>query len=151
MTLPPLPEAHALAVLVLTAVALALFTRDRIPLETSSVIVLVCLTVGFELFPYGEGDRALHAVDLFHGFGHEALVAVCALMVVGQGLVRTGALEPVGRSLARLWAVSPATSLLLTLVAGIGATQAGSNQNIIKVMDYLIAAERASLAATSAQ
>jgi len=33
----------------------------------------------------------------------------------------------------------------------ISATQAGSNQNIIKVMDYLIAAERASLAATSAQ
>ena len=31
------------------------------------------------------------------------------------------------------------------------ATQAGSNQNIIRVMDYLIAAERAALAATSAQ
>jgi di/tricarboxylate transporter len=133
LTLPPLPEAHALAVLVLTAVALALFTRDRIPLETSSVIVLVCLTVGFELFPYGEGDRALHAVDLFHGFGHEALVAVCALMVVGQGLVRTGALEPVGRSLARLWAVSPATSLLLTLVAG-GLLSAFVNNTPIVVL-----------------
>ncbi len=60
----------------------------------------------------------LHAVDFFHGFGHEALVAVCALMIAGHGLVRTGALEPVGRVLARLWKVSPSISLLLTLLVG---------------------------------
>ncbi len=52
----------------------------------------------------------------FHGFGHEALVAVCALMIAGQGVVRTGALEPVGRGLARLWKISPGASLLLTLL-----------------------------------
>ena len=36
------------------------------------------------------------------------LVAVCALMIVGQGLVRTGALEPLGRVLALLWRAGPA-------------------------------------------
>ena len=45
--------------------------------------------------------------DFFRGFGHEALVAVCALMIAGQGIVRTGALEPVGRVLTRFWKVSP--------------------------------------------
>jgi len=60
----------------------------------------------------------LHAVDFFSGFGHEALIAVCALMMAGQGLVRTGALEPVGRALAGFWSVSPSLSLLLTLVVG---------------------------------
>jgi len=118
MTLPPLPEPHALAVLVLAALALVLFTRERIPIETSSLAVLVALAVGFEWFPYHGEHGHLQAIDLFSGFGHEALIAVCALMICGQGLVRTGALEPVGRQLARLWSVSPALSLLLTLVLG---------------------------------
>ena len=60
----------------------------------------------------------LEAVDFFSGFGHEALVAVCALMIAGNGLVRTGALEPLGRNLARLWKLSPALSMLLTLIVG---------------------------------
>ncbi len=118
MSFPLPPNAHALAVLVLTVFALILFTRERIPLESSSFFVLVSLAVGFELFPFRQGGDVLHAVDFFHGFGHEALVAVCALMIAGHGLVRTGTLEPVGRALARLWKVSPSLSLLVTLLVG---------------------------------
>ena len=113
--MPSLPDHHALAVLGLTLIALFLFTRERIPLETSSLAVLVALAIGFEWFPYHDGTERLHAVDFFTGFGHEALVAVCGLMVVGHGLVRTGALEPLGRILARLWSHSPQLSLLITL------------------------------------
>lgn len=117
--LPPLPDPHALAVLFLIVIALVLFTRESIPLETSSLAVLVLLLVGFELFPYtSEDGNALHAIAFFKGFGHEALIAVCALMIAGQGLVRTGALEPVGRALAQFWSISPMLSLLLTLVVG---------------------------------
>ena len=117
-TLPALPDPHGIAVLLLVVVALLLFTRDAIPLESSSLVVLALLTAGFELFPYAPAGEPLHAIDFFSGFGHEALVAVCALMIAGQGLVRTGALEPVGRQLARLWTVSPKLSLLLTLLVG---------------------------------
>ena len=118
MTLPPPPNVHAVAVLILAVVALILFTREKIPLESSSFLVLIGLVVGFELFPFQVDGSVLHAVDFFQGFGHEALVAVCALMIAGQGIVRTGALEPVGRVMARLWKVSPSLSLLLTLVVG---------------------------------
>lgn len=118
MVLPPLPEPHAIAVMVLTLVVLFLFTRERIPLETSSLIVLVIMTIGFTLFPYKTEGGHMDAVSLFHGFGHEALIAVCALMIAGQGMVRTGALEPVGRLLARLWAFSPGLALIFTLVIG---------------------------------
>lgn len=45
-------------------------------------------------------------------------MAVCALMIAGTGLVRTGALEPLGRNLSRLWKLSPALSMLLTLMTG---------------------------------
>ena len=112
------PNVHALAVLLLTIFALILFTREKIPLESSSFLVLICLAVGFELFPFQVDGSVLHAVDFFQGFGHEALVAVCALMIAGKGIVRTGALEPVGRALARLWKISPNISLLLTLIVG---------------------------------
>ncbi|WP_246590148.1 SLC13 family permease [Marinobacterium ramblicola] len=116
--MPALPDGHGIAVLLLIVIALFIFTREEIPLETSSLLVLVVLTVGFALFPYRYNGELVDPVDLFHGFGHEALIAVCALMVAGQGLVRTGALEPIGRLLARFWAVSPMFSLLLTLVLG---------------------------------
>jgi len=127
------PNAHATAVLLLTVVALLLFTRERIALETSSLFVLVGLVLGFELFPFVRDGQVLHATDFFLGFGHEALVAVCALMVAGQGLVRTGALEPVGRLLARAWNVAPSFSLLLTLLVG-GALSAFVNNVPIVVL-----------------
>lgn len=114
--LPLPPNPHAVAVLALAVFALLLFTRKNLPLETASFIILISLAVGFELIPFQVDGEILHASNFFHGFGHEALVAVCALMIAGQGVVRTGALEPVGRGLARLWKISPGASLLLTLL-----------------------------------
>ena len=118
MEFPALPEPHALAVLVLTVVALYLFSRERLPLETSSLLVIAVLALGFQLFPFQRQGLVLQPVDFFRGFGHEALVAVCALMVVGHGLVRTGALEPIGHFLARMWSISPTISLFATLLIG---------------------------------
>ncbi|MBU3013166.1 SLC13 family permease [Poseidonibacter lekithochrous] len=109
---------HSIAVMLLTVLALFLFTREKIPLETSSLFIIVALTVGFTIFPYEYENKELHAIDFFSGFGHEALIAVCALMIAGQGLVRTGALEPVGRVLSKIWGSYPKLSLLLTLIVG---------------------------------
>ncbi|QKK03801.1 MAG: SLC13 family permease [Pseudomonadota bacterium] len=112
-----LPNYHALGVLILVLLALVLFSRDRIPLETTSLVVLVILTVGFQLFPYSSPDgRELSPTDFYLGFGHQALIAVCALMILGHGLIRSGALEPVGRLLAISWRRAPALSLLATLL-----------------------------------
>jgi len=114
---PPLPDPHGLAVLALVVVALYLFSRERLPLETSCLMILAALVLGFEIFPYRNGDRALAPVEFFYGFGHEALVAVCALMIVGHALETTGALRPVASALARAWTRFPSLSLLLTLIA----------------------------------
>ncbi|MBL4661143.1 MAG: SLC13 family permease [Alcanivoracaceae bacterium] len=113
------PEPHTIAVLLLTLVALILFTREKIPLQTSSLFVLCALILGFELFPYQLPDGSILSTKLFFmGFGNQALIAVSALMVAGQALVRTGAMEPIGRLLAKLWRISPLFSLLLTLITG---------------------------------
>lgn len=110
------PGVHAIAVMILIVIALILFASERIPLASSSLLILVVLSVMFELFPYVGKAGPLRAADFFIGFGHQALVAVCALMVAGQALIRTGALEPIGRQLAKMWTVSPKLSLFATLV-----------------------------------
>jgi len=110
-----LPNIHAVAVMIMVVVALVLFTRDNIPMETTSLVVLVVLAIGFQIFPYVSDGQVIAPSEFFAGFGNRALIAVSALMIVGQGLISTGALEPVGRLLARLWRRSPSLSLLLTI------------------------------------
>ena len=112
--LPPLPDPHALMMLALTAGALVLFSIERLQLAVTSLSLLTIIALTFALFPYPDVDPMM----FFRGFAHEALIAVCALMTLGQGLVKTGALEPVGRVLGQLWGRMPALSLLITLVVG---------------------------------
>ena len=112
-------DAHGIAVLILTVVALFLFTRDRIPLESSSLTILIVLVAGFQLFPYlRDGERVLTPVDFFAGFGNEALIAICALMMVGKALETTGALQPLANVVARAWSTRPVLALITTLTAG---------------------------------
>jgi len=113
------PDAHGIAVLILTVLALFLFTRDRIPLESSSLAILIILVVGFELVPYvQDGERLLGPADFFAGFGNEALIAICALMMVGKALETTGALQPLANVVGKAWATRPVLALLITLLAG---------------------------------
>jgi di/tricarboxylate transporter len=113
------PDAHGIAVLVLTVLALILFTRDTIPLESSSFAILIILVAGFELVPYvRDGEVVLGAADFFAGFGNEALVAICALMMVGKALETTGALQPLANVVGRAWSSMPVLALLTTLVGG---------------------------------
>ena len=116
---PVTVDAHGVSVLILTVVALFLFTRDRIPLESSSLTILILLVAGFSLFPYQrDGGVELSAVDFFAGFGSEALIAICALMMVGKGLETTGALQPLANVVSRAWSTRPVLALATTLVAG---------------------------------
>jgi di/tricarboxylate transporter len=88
------PDAHGIAVLILTVVALYLFTRDNIALESSSLAILIILTA------------------------NEALIAICALMMVGKALETTGSLQPLANVVGRAWASRPVLALVATLVAG---------------------------------
>jgi len=134
MDFPQVPNMHALVMLLMTGVALFLFSREKIHLESSSLAILVMLVVGFELFPF-EGVRgSVEPMTFFYGFGHEALVAVCALMIAGEALVKTGALEPVARRLARMWKWSPKAALLLTLIVAAFLSAFMNNTPIVVLM-----------------
>ena len=74
--------------------ALALYMVERIPLVLTSLGVLCVLLVLFHVAPVetATGANALDATRLFAGFANPALLAVVALLVMGQGLAQTGIL-----------------------------------------------------------
>ena len=67
--MPPLPDPHAIAVILLTAVTLYLFAREQIPLETTGLLVLVVLVLGFYIFRY----PGIETQQFLYAFGNEAL------------------------------------------------------------------------------
>ncbi len=114
----PVLSFHAWFVMAVILFALLLFANDKLPIASSCLFILVLLTLVFEWFPFSTEAGIYHSAEFLTGFGHKALIAVCALMIAGQGLVRTGALEPVGRALSGIWTTSPALVFLATLLIG---------------------------------
>jgi di/tricarboxylate transporter len=111
-----LPYLHASFTLALTVFALYLFTRDRLPLEASALAILVVLVLVFQLFPFETEGGDLSPTRFMTGFGHEALITICALMIVGKGVEATGALQPLGQSLAQAWTQHPRAAGLITML-----------------------------------
>jgi di/tricarboxylate transporter len=134
--LPALPEWHALVVILLTGFALFLFTKDRIPLETTGLGVVLFLILLFYFFPYGN----IQPSDFFFNFGHEALVTICALLIVGRGLEATGALQPLASIMARYWTERPQLALFLTLVIGAVCSAFLNNTPIVVMLLPVIVA-----------
>jgi di/tricarboxylate transporter len=151
---------HAIAVLALTVLAFFLFTRERLPIPVTSLIVIGALALGLHLFPYRGPDGELGPRQIFSGFGHEALVAICCLMILGRGLMVTGALEPVARVLARLWAFNrhvaalailaiamllsafindtPVVVVLMPIVIGLAMRAGGSPSKLLMPMSFAV-------------
>lgn len=111
------PDAHGIAVVILIVTALYLFTRDRLPLESSSLAVIIVLIAGFHLFPYEDNGVLVTPAQFLLGFGNEALITICSLIVIGKALETTGALQPVARFVGNLWLKRPKVALLFMLVA----------------------------------
>ncbi len=115
--MPALPSLHAVAALLVTVAAFAMFVRGRLRIELICLIVIGVLAIGFYAFPIQHEAGNFTGMEVaFGGFGHPALVAICCLMILGRGLVMTGALEPAARILGRLWRFSHVLGMLCTLL-----------------------------------
>ena len=82
------------AVFALIVASLALYATEKVPLEVTSLGVLCGLLVLFYILPVSENGEAnrLDAVRLHSGFANPALIAVLALLVVGEALDGPGRL-----------------------------------------------------------
>jgi di/tricarboxylate transporter len=119
----------------LTLVALYLFSRETLRIETSSLLIVTLLAVGFIVFPYRGSSGDLDPLHFFGGFSNDALIAICALMMASQGLIATGALTPVGRVVSRIWTWSPllAMGAVLVLTALISAFMNNTPQVVLMI------------------
>jgi len=127
-------NAHAYGVIAFTLLAFFLFTRERIPIPVTSLFVIAALALGFYLFPYSGEQGSIGVGQIFSAFGHEALVAICSLMILGRALMVTGALEPVARVLARLWAFNHLIALLALLVVAMGLSTVINDTPVVVIL-----------------
>ncbi len=123
---------HAIMVIILTVLSLILFSQEKLRLETSSFIILIILVLFFSLFPFDARDGTkLVATDFFLGFGHQALVAISALMILGKGIESTGALKPLIKLLSKHWALRPKRTFLITLLVSATVSSFLNNTPIV--------------------
>ena len=82
------------AVFALILVALFFYLFERAAMEVTSLGIICALLIFFHFFPIGTGAApALTPGRILQGFANPALIAVLALLVLGQGMVRTGVLD----------------------------------------------------------
>ena len=133
--MPPPPDPHGIAVMLIAVTALFLFSRDRIPMETSALVVLGILIVGFELFPYrSPTGQTISTATFLAGFGNSALITVMALLICTRGLEVTGALQPVADRLARMWLRSPTMAMLAALLLAAGLSMFLNNTPVVAML-----------------
>ncbi len=98
------PTIHMWFAISLTIVAFYLFASEKWPLEVTSVVLLAVLLLFGQIFPLPNdmGLNQLSAKNLLLGFANPSLIAVLALLVVGQAMVQTAALTPVTRLFLRM-------------------------------------------------
>lgn len=110
------PSYHALAAMAVTIAMFIAFARGRYPVEIISLITIAVIAVGLYFFPLEDTKPTDGLALAFGGFGHQALITICALMIMGRGLVVTGALEPFARLLERVFLINGQIGMLLALV-----------------------------------
>ena len=127
------PSWQMWATFALIAAAIALYATERFPLEQTSLGLLAAMLLLFHFAPLDLPGQQLNARHLLAGFADPALIAVLALMVIGQGLIRTGALDEAIRFMNNRFHRQPALALTLTL-AVIAALSAFVNNTPIVVV-----------------
>jgi di/tricarboxylate transporter len=99
-------------------IALTLYAVERVPVEVTSIAIICLLMVYFALAPVvgADGLNALSPDRLLAGFSNPALLTVLALLVIGQGMVRTGILDRGARIVLLLGRGQAWASVAITFV-----------------------------------
>ncbi|MEL7196953.1 MAG: SLC13 family permease [Pseudomonadota bacterium] len=126
------------------------FARGRMSIEIISLLTIAVIAVGLYFFPIStinpdtglmeEGSPTDGLALAFGGFGHYALITICALMIMGRGLVVTGALEPAARLLEQLFKFNLQLGLLFSLIITLVLSMFVNNTPVLVLMIPIFAA-----------
>lgn len=96
MTFTAIDNVHMWATFAIIALAFCAYFLDKWAMELTSLGVIATILVFFQVYPMPSGQSGVEAIGpaaILAGFANPALVAVLALLVMGQGLIRTGILD----------------------------------------------------------
>jgi len=89
------PTIHMWFGLFITLAAVVSFMREKVSIEITSLAVLTALLVFGQVFPLPDaaGENQIDSMALLSGFANPSLIAVLALLVMGQGMIQTDSLR----------------------------------------------------------
>ncbi|MBJ27146.1 MAG: SLC13 family permease [Alphaproteobacteria bacterium] len=118
------------------------YANRRFPLELTSIVILALLLLLFSFAPLNieQNDKFLDASDLLSGFANPALIAVVGLLVIGQGMIRTGALDAVSELILRISRGSPSLAFAFTLCLALIVSGALNNTPVVIMFIPVLAA-----------
>lgn len=92
-------EFHMWFGIILTLLSVYSFAKEKISLEMTALSLIAILLIYGQAFPLYDavGKNMLDPVYLLAGFANPSLMAVLALLIMGQGMLQTEALRPVTR------------------------------------------------------
>jgi len=90
-------EFHMWFGVILTLLAVVSFAKEKISLEMTALSIVAILLIYGQIFPLPDyyGDNMLNPSNLLAGFANPSLMAVLALLIMGQGMLQTEALRPI--------------------------------------------------------
>ncbi len=134
------PSPHAIGAILITAAMFYGFVSGRARVEIISLLTISAIALGLYSYPL-PGQVPTDGLKLaFEGFGHYALITICALMILGRGLVTTGALEPASRLLTRVWRFNHQIGLLVTLLLAMGMSMLVNDTPVLVLLLPVMAA-----------
>jgi di/tricarboxylate transporter len=102
-------------------VTLYLLITEKIPVDVTAVGIIVVLMV----------SRILSPLEAVLGFANPAVITVAAMLMISQGMVRTGAVGFIGQKVIEYSKGSPKLSLLVTLLIVASASAFINNTPVV--------------------
>ena len=87
--------------------ALIAYASAKVPMEVTSIGVICALMLFFQLAPVDGDYERLSPARILQGFANPALITVLSLLVMGEGIARTGILDQAAVGLVYLLFVAP--------------------------------------------
>jgi len=116
-------------------IAILVYSTDRYSIELVSGTIIAFFLLFFYFFPPigTDGQVAATWTTILQGFANSALLAILALLIIGQGLYHAGALEQPTQVLVR-WGRKRPHLTLLTVLVSVAVVSAFLNNTPVVVM-----------------
>ncbi len=132
------------ATIMIVAIAVYLYFKEQYSIETISIGIIVVLLLFFHFIgPVSTSEHAppqLSSAQILSGFAAPALIAIMALLVVGQGMFHTGALEGPIMGLNNALDRSPRRTLFFVFILAFAVSSFMNNTPVVVMFIPILSA-----------